>query len=239
MSRFLVPRAATIERNFNMKRTILVIEDEDSIVDILAYALRKEGFAVHAASTGKAAIDRFQGIEIDLVILDLMLPDTTGFELCKKLMETSNVPILMLTARDDIVDKVLGLELGADDYMTKPFDIRELIARVKALLRRQPKESLYSFLTINESIKIDPRAHTVFKNREAIILKPKEYELLLLFAQHKNRVFTREEILDIVWAMDFEGGLRTVDVHVQRIRKKLDPSIIETVFGTGYKMKGY
>lgn len=222
-----------------MNKVILIIEDEDSIVDILAYALRKEGFVVHAATTGKAAINRFQGSEIDLVILDLMLPDTTGFEICKKLMEISNVPILMLTARDDIVDKVLGLELGADDYMTKPFDIRELVARVKALLRRQPRESLFSFITVNDSIKIDPRAHTVLKNEEVIILKPKEYELLLLFAQHKNRVFTREEILDTVWAMDFEGGLRTVDVHVQRIRKKLDPSIIDTIFGTGYKMKGH
>ncbi len=220
-----------------MDKRILIIEDEESIVDILAYALRKEGFSVLSASTGKAAIARFQGSEIDLVILDLMLPDTTGFELCKKIMAISNVPILMLTARDDIVDKVLGLEIGADDYMTKPFDIREVIARVKALLRRQPK-ALYSYLAINESIKIDPRSHSVFKNDETVILKPKEYELLLLFVQHKNRVFTREEILDTVWAIDFEGGLRTVDVHVQRIRKKLDPSIIETVFGTGYKMKG-
>lgn len=221
-----------------MNKTILIIEDEDSIADILAYALRKEGFSVLEASTGKGALDRLQGTEIDLIILDLMLPDTTGFELCKKIMEISNVPILMLTARDDIVDKILGLELGADDYMTKPFDIRELIARVKALLRRQPKESLYSFLIVNECIKIDPRSHSVFKNNETVTLKPKEYELLLLFTQHKNRVFTREEILDTVWAMDFDGGLRTVDVHVQRIRKKLDPSIIETVFGTGYKMKG-
>lgn len=220
-----------------MDKRILIIEDEESIVDILAYALRKEGFSVLSASTGKAAIARFQGSEIDLVILDLMLSDTTGFELCKKIMAISNVPILMLTARDDIVDKVLGLEIGADDYMTKPFDIRELIARVKALLRRQPK-ALYSYLAINESIKIEPRSHSVFKNDETVILKPKEYELLLLFAQHKNRVFTREEILDTVWSIDFEGGLRTVDVHVQRIRKKLDPSIIETVFGTGYKMKG-
>lgn len=220
-----------------MDKRILIIEDEESIVDILAYALRKEGFSVLSASTGKAAIARFQGSEIDLVILDLMLSDTTGFELCKKIMAISNVPILILTARDDIVDKVLGLEIGADDYMTKPFDIRELIARVKALLRRQPK-ALYSYLAINESIKIEPHSHSVFKNDETVILKPKEYELLLLFAQHKNRVFTREEILDTVWSIDFEGGLRTVDVHVQRIRKKLDPSIIETVFDTGYKMKG-
>ncbi|MBS4203074.1 response regulator transcription factor [Lederbergia citrea] len=222
-----------------MKRTILIIEDEESIVDILAYSLRKEGFAVHAASTGKTGLEKLQGNEIDLIILDLMLPDTTGFELCKKIITMCNIPILMLTARDDIVDKVLGLELGADDYMTKPFDIRELIARVRAMLRRQPNKALFNYLTVNEYIKIDPRAHMVFKNDESVILKPKEYELLLLFAQNKNRVFTRDEILDTVWAMDFDGGFRTVDVHVQRIRKKLDPSIIETVFGTGYKMKGF
>lgn len=221
-----------------MNKTVLIIEDEESITDILAYALRKEGFIVHIAATGKAALTRFEGGDINLVILDLMLPDTTGFELCKKLTATSNVPILMLTARDDIVDKLLGLELGADDYMTKPFDLRELIARVKVLLRRQPIESTFHYLTINDAIKIDPRAHLVFIHDEIVALKPKEYELLLLFAQNKNRVFTREEILDTVWAMDFEGGLRTVDVHVQRIRKKLASTIIDTVFGTGYRMKG-
>lgn len=221
-----------------MNKTVLIIEDEESITDILAYALRKEGFIVHTASTGKAALTRFGGGDIHLVILDLMLPDTTGFELCKKLTATSNVPILMLTARDDIVDKLLGLELGADDYMTKPFDLRELIARVKVLLRRQPHESMFHYLTINDVIKIDPRAHLVFKYDEIVPLKPKEYELLLLFTQNKNRVFTREEMLDTVWAMDFEGGLRTVDVHVQRIRKKLGSTIIDTVFGTGYRMKG-
>lgn len=221
-----------------MNKTVLIIEDEESITDILAYALRKEGFIVHTASTGKAALNRFEGGDINLVILDLMLPDTTGFELCKKLTSTSNVPILMLTARDDIVDKLLGLELGADDYMTKPFDLRELIARVKVLLRRQPLESMFHYLTINDVIKIDPRAHFVFKDDEIVTLKPKEYELLLLFAQNKNRVYSREDILDTVWAMDFEGGLRTVDVHVQRIRKKLGSTIIDTVFGTGYRMKG-
>ena len=221
-----------------VKKTILIIEDEESIYDILSYSLRKEGFSVHGASTGKKALEYLQGIEIDLVILDLMLPDTTGFELCKSITSNSNLPILMLTARDDIVDKVLGLELGAEDYMTKPFDVREVIARVKVLLRRNSYQTSFHFIKVNESISIDARAYSVFQNNEVVLLKPKEYELLLLFAQHKNRVFSREEILDTVWEMDYEGGLRTVDVHVQRIRKKLDPSIIETVFGIGYKMKG-
>jgi len=221
-----------------VKKTILIVEDEESIYDILSYSLRKEGFSVYGASTGKKALEYLQGIEINLVILDLMLPDTTGFELCKEITSYSNLPILMLTARDDIVDKVLGLELGAEDYMTKPFDVREVIARVKVLLRRNSAQTPFHSIKVNESIHIDPRAYAVFQDNEVVVLKPKEYELLLLLAQHKNRVFSREEILDIVWEMDYEGGLRTVDVHVQRVRKKLDPSIIETVFGIGYKMKG-
>ncbi|MDI2586570.1 response regulator transcription factor [Psychrobacillus sp. NEAU-3TGS] len=221
-----------------VKKTILIIEDEESIYDILSYSFRKEGFSVYGAFTGKKALEYLQGMEIDLVILDLMLPDTTGFELCKSITSNSNLPILMLTARDDIVDKVLGLELGAEDYMTKPFDVREVIARAKVLLRRNASQTPFHFIKVNESISIDPRAYCVFQDNEVVALKPKEYELLLLFAQHKNRVFSREEILDTVWEMDYEGGLRTVDVHVQRVRKKLDPSIIETVFGIGYKMKG-
>lgn len=222
-------------------QVILIIEDEESILDILSYSIRKEGFRVHTATTGKEGLRLFDAYGPDAVILDLMLPDYSGFDVCKKLMNTSTVPIMMLTARDDIVDKVLGLELGADDYMTKPFDIREVIARIKALLRRRGNSSSI-YLSINESIRIDPRSHTVFKGDETIAFKPKEYELLLLFAQNKNRVFSREEILDTVWDYDYEGDLRTVDVHVQRIRKKIDDlgrnSIIETVFGVGYKMRG-
>ena len=223
-------------------QTILIIEDEASIVDILSYALRKEGFRVHGALTGREGLSLFDGVAPDLVILDLMLPDMTGFDICKKVTATSNIPILMLTARDDIVDKVLGLELGADDYMTKPFDVREVIARVKVLLRRQERGVRSSFLRIHNYVQIEPRSHTVLKNGEVVVLKPKEYELLLLFAQHKNRVFSREEILDTIWDYSYDGDIRTVDVHVQRVRKKLSdpqhPPIIETVFGVGYKLKG-
>ncbi|MFC5603660.1 response regulator transcription factor [Sporosarcina koreensis] len=220
----------------HIQKTILIIEDEESIYDILSYALRKAGFRVIGASTGVKALEAVLAVEIDLIILDLMLPDTTGFELCKQITAIMNSPILMLTARDDIVEKVVGLELGADDYMTKPFDIREVLARVNVLLRRN--QTPHRLIHLNESIHIDPRAHSVFKDEQLIAFKPKEYELLLLFAQHRNRVFSREEILDTVWEMDYEGGLRTVDVHVQRIRKKLDSSIIDTVFGVGYRMKG-
>lgn len=222
--------------------TILIIEDEESILDILSYALRREGYRVHGAATGQEGLRLFERIGPDLVILDLMLPDMNGFDICKQLMAVSTVPILMLTARNDIVDKVLGLELGADDYMTKPFDIREVIARIKALLRRQRNISHTTYLVINNNVQMEPRSHTVLKGEQHVTLKPKEYELLLFFAQHKNKVFSREEILNTVWDYDYAGDLRTVDVHVQRIRKKLDeathPSIITTVFGVGYKMEG-
>lgn len=222
--------------------TLLIIEDEESIMDILAYALRKEGYRVHGAATGQEGLQLFEGVGPDLIILDLMLPDMDGFDICKQLTAMSDVPVLMLTAREDIVDKVLGLELGADDYMTKPFDVREIIARIKALLRRKSRQTSSMHLVINDRIRIEPRSHTVLKDEEIVVLKPKEYDLLLFFAQHKNQVFSREEILDIVWDFDYAGDLRTVDVHVQRVRKKLDdavrPSIIETVFGVGYKMRG-
>lgn len=223
-------------------KTILIIEDEEALLDILSYALRREGYRVVGAATGQEGVRLFEGINPDLVILDLMLPDKSGFDICKALRNRSNVPIMMLTARGDIVDKVIGLELGADDYMTKPFDVREVLARTKALLRRKGQSSSTTYLIVNEGVKIEPRSHTVVKGSEAVVLKPKEYELLLLFAQHKNKVFSREEILDTIWAFDYEGDVRTVDVHVQRLRKKLDDptrsSIIETVFGVGYKMKG-
>lgn len=219
-------------------QTILIIEDEESILDILAYSLRKEGYRVHGAATGQEGLRLFEGIGPDVVILDLMLPDISGFDICKQLTAMSTVPILMVTARDDIVDKVLGLELGADDYMTKPFDVREVAARIKALLRRQKGTAFTAYLRINDVVRIEPRSHTILKGEEPVPLKPKEYDLLLLFAQHKNQVFSREEILDTVWDFDYDGDARTVDVHVQRLRKKLGASIIETVFGVGYKMRG-
>jgi DNA-binding response OmpR family regulator len=224
-------------------KKILVIEDEESISDIISYSLRKEGYFVQCAFTGKEAYQLLEIFQADLILLDVMLPDTNGFEICKRVVQDHpHIPIMMLTARNDIVDKILGLELGADDYITKPFDIRELLTRIKVALRRvgviEPKQT---YIRINDTIKINPHSRVVYKLGEEVKLKPKEYELLLLFAEHKNRVFSREEILDFVWDMSYDGDLRTVDVHVQRLRKKLDsdplPSIIETVFGIGYKMK--
>lgn len=227
------------------KNKILIIEDEPSICDILSYALRKESYVVKCSFNGKDGIKQMENFMPNIIILDLMLPDINGFDLCKDITKKYKVPIIMLTARNDIVDKVLGLELGADDYITKPFDIREVVARVKAAFRRIENLNIdfdNQFIYINDHIKVSKKSMAVFKDGQEVYLKPKEYELLILFCENKNTVFSREEILDKVWGMDYEGGLRTVDVHVQRLRKKLDipykPSIIDTVFGVGYKMKG-
>ena len=225
-------------------KKILVVEDDESISDILSYSLRKEGYFVQCAFTGEDAFSIIEKLQPDLLLLDVMLPDTNGFDICKRVVQESpHLPIIMLTARNDIIDKILGLELGADDYITKPFDIRELLTRVKVALRRvQSIPASEPFLKVNENIKLEPKSRTVYKENTEVKIKPKEYELLLLLTENKNRVFTREEILDYIWDINYEGDLRTVDVHVQRLRKKLDiechPSIIETVFGIGYKMKG-
>ncbi|OIJ21512.1 DNA-binding response regulator [Anaerobacillus alkalidiazotrophicus] len=226
-------------------KRIIVIEDEESISDIISYSLRKEGYFVQCAFSGKEAFPLIESVQPSLILLDVMLPDTSGFDICKTIVQDfPHIPVIMLTARNDIVDKILGLELGADDYITKPFDIRELLTRVKVSLRRvQSLPETNHYIKINDLIKADPTSRTVFKEDEEVKIKPKEYELLLLLAENKDRVFSREEILDYVWDIDYDGDLRTVDVHVQRLRKKLDidsyPSIIDTVFGIGYKMKGF
>lgn len=225
------------------KEKILIIEDELYICDILSHKLKKEGYEVIYVLDGKSGLIEVENFNPDLLILDIMLPDMSGFDICKKVIEKYTIPIIMLTARDDIVDKILGLELGADDYITKPFDIREVAARVKATLRRVSLASKPSKNTIyiNDFIKIEPLSRRVYFKNEEINLKPKEYDLLFMLSQNKNIVFTREKLLDKVWGYDFEGSLRTVDVHVQRIRKKLDrnnsTSVIETVFGVGYMMR--
>lgn len=230
------------------KNKILIIEDEKSIIDIMCYSLRKEGMEVVYGLNGREGIALVESFKPDLIILDLMLPDINGFEICKIITVKYKIPILMVTARDDIMDKVLGLEMGADDYITKPFNIREVVARIKVALRRienfnnnyiekyQEKD-----IIVSENIVIIPKSRIVKKNGEEIKLKPREYDLLLLFSENKGRVFSRETLLDSVWTMDYDGDIRTVDVHVQRLRKKLDdknnPSIIETIFGVGYKMR--
>ncbi|WP_270164699.1 response regulator transcription factor [Paenibacillus sp. SYP-B4298] len=221
-------------------KKLLLIEDEEAIADILSYALRKEGYTVRSASTGAAGLRLLEQYQPDLLLLDVMLPDMDGFDICRRVASEHAIPIIMLTARDELIDKIVGLELGADDYMTKPFDIREVAARIKAALRRTQRHDGRSRIKLGERmhIQLDPAAREVFKDGHEIKLKPKEFELLLLLSEAPGRVFTREEILSQVWEMDYDGDLRTVDVHVQRLRKKLDTSLIDTVFGVGYKLRG-
>ena len=223
---------------------ILVVEDEVSINDILTTALRADGYSVRSAFSSKEAREILICLKPNLVMLDINLPDESGFEFCRFINSKWSIPIIMVTARNDIFDKVLGLELGADDYITKPFHIKEVLTRVKVALRRVKKYkegNEDSFLKLNEKIKVNLESRTVIKGEENIKLKPQEYALLEFFIKNKNRVFSREELLDNVWGMDYEGELRTVDVHVRRLRSKLDEenenSIIETVFGIGYVMR--
>lgn len=222
------------------KKNILIIEDEDAIRDILTYSLREEGYQVFGASTGGEGLRLLERVRPDALLLDAMLPDADGFQLCRQISERDSIPILMITARDELVDRILGLELGADDYITKPFQLREVMARVRAMLRRRDKlardkriES--NRLRLSDRIEVDRDRYAVYRDGCEVKLKPKEFELMLLFCDYPARVFSREEIVDHVWAMDYDGDLRTVDVHVQRIRKKLSTTIIDTVFGIGYK----
>ncbi|MBC8059324.1 MAG: response regulator transcription factor [Clostridiaceae bacterium] len=228
------------------RRKIIIIEDEVPIAELLAYSLKKEGFLAKFALDGNTGMEILREFKPDLIILDLMLPDISGFDICRQVTRDYNIPIIMLTAKSDITDKILGLELGADDYITKPFDIREAIVRIKTIFRRIERisESLENkaseSIIITNDIKIFNEEHKVAKNNEFIELTPKEYALLFILAQNKGRVFSRSELLDKVWGFDYFGDSRTVDIHIQRIRKKLDTnkniSIIETVFGTGYKL---
>lgn len=228
-----------------MNFRVLVIEDEFSINDILTFSLKGEGYEVKGAFSSKEARELLEKFKPHIVLLDINLPDESGFELCKFINANYRIPIIMLTARNDVIDKVLGLELGADDYVTKPFHIKEVLARVKVALRRVDKYKNYdeenNFIQLNTDVKINLEKRIIIKNEEEVRLKPKEYDLLVFFIKNKNRVFTREEILDRVWGMDYDGEIRTVDIHVRRLRAKLNlesgQSFIETVFGVGYVMR--
>ena len=220
----------------------MVVDDEAHIVELAGLYLGREGYTVESVSEGTTAVARFAQIRPDLLILDIMLPGVDGLTICREIRKTSQVPILMLTARDEITDKVVGLELGADDYLTKPFHPQELVARAKALLRRaragpdQPKMIRAGLL------EVDLERHEVRHGERRVVLRPKEFDLLALLAGHPGRVFQRSELLDVVWGYDFPGYTRTVDVHVQQVREKLaqagieSPSI-ETVWGVGYKLE--
>jgi DNA-binding response OmpR family regulator len=234
-----------------MPETILVVEDEMTLQETLAYNLRKQGYITEAVGDGKSAIDTARLIKPDLIVLDLMLPVYDGFEVCRILRQEMNVPIIMLTARDDEIDRVIGLELGADDYLTKPFSMREFLARVKAHLRRvrmvreekQTVESNVVDILEFDNLKIDLTRHEVFLDRQLINIKPKEYELLVFLVQHRRQVLSRDFILQRVWDWDFSGGSRTVDVHIRWLREKIEvdpanPLRIVTVRGVGYRFEG-
>ncbi len=225
------------------RQTILIVDDEQNIIELARMYLEQDGFAVIAARDGQTALDRISSDSPDLVVLDLMLPVVDGWEVCKRTRTWSNVPILMLTARDDDIDKIVGLELGADDYMTKPFNPRELVARVKAILRRvgdAPREDSSGKPLRAGDVLIDPSRREVTVNGQTVELRAKEFELLCVLAEHEGKVLSREQLLNLVWGFDFYGQTRTVDVHVAHVRAKLEKAgsatAIETVWGIGYKL---
>jgi two-component system response regulator RegX3 len=222
---------------------VLVVEDEESFSDALSFMLRKEGFEVGVATSGTEAVVAFDQSGADLVLLDLMLPGMSGTEVCRNLRQRSNVPIIMVTAKDGEVDKVVGLELGADDYVTKPFSSRELVARIRAVLRRtgEPEELLPGTLEAGP-VRMDVERHVVSVNGEAVSLPLKEFELLELLLRNAGRVLTRGMLIDRVWGSDYVGDGKTLDVHVKRLRAKIEadpaaPVHLVTVRGLGYKFE--
>jgi two-component system alkaline phosphatase synthesis response regulator PhoP/two-component system response regulator ResD len=219
-------------------QTVLVVDDEHNIIELARLYLEQEGFTVEEARDGAEALDKIRSIKPAVVVLDLMLPEIDGWEVCRRTRAQSQVPIIMLTARSDDVDKIVGLELGADDYLTKPFNPRELVARVKAILRRY-ESSVQPGRTIHlGQLTIDPASREVTLASQSVRLRTKEFDLLHTLARHRGQVLSREQLLDLVWGYDFYGQTRTVDVHVAHLRKKLSGSDveIETVRGVGYKL---
>jgi DNA-binding response OmpR family regulator len=234
-----------------MAEKILVVEDEPALLDTLVYNLKREGYQVEAATDGINALQMAREWNPDLMVLDIMLPGLDGFEVTRILRQEMILPILMLTARDEEIDRVLGLELGADDYITKPFSMRELIARVKAQLRRirLVRDELDAKAKIDEgdlkfgNLFINTARREVLIHEQVIPLKPKEYELLLFFGKHQGQVLSRDKLLEKVWGWDFTGGSRTVDVHIRWLREKIEtnpaqPDRLITVRGVGYRFEG-
>jgi DNA-binding response OmpR family regulator len=227
-----------------MTDTILLVDDEQRITELAQMYLEQEGYHITTANDGKTALHKILNDKPALVVLDLMLPGIDGWEVCRRVRAESDVPIIMLTARSDDIDKIVGLELGADDYLTKPFNPRELVARIRAILRRvdkratTPSSPTETVLTI-ENLSIYPEKRVVTVDNRLIDLRMKEFDLLMTLAEHRGVVFTREKLLDVVWGYDFAGETRTVDVHVAHLRHKLQgmrPQI-ETVWGVGYKLE--
>lgn len=238
-----------------MAEKILIVEDELTLQETLAYNLKRQGYEVEVAGDGEAALATARMSRPNLIVLDIMLPGIDGFEVCRILRQEMNTPVLMLTARDDEIDRVVGLEVGADDYMTKPFSMRELVARVKAMLRRVRlvREEVSAEkstdagsspqLLVFDNLTIDLNRREVRLQGQPLSLKPKEYELLLFLAQHRGQVLSREYILQRVWGWDYIGDSRTVDVHIRWLREKIEtdsgsPNRIVTVRGAGYRFEG-
>jgi len=226
-----------------MGKRILVVDDEKKITEIIKAYLERDNFSVIVAYDGKAALDAVKKHSPDLIVLDLMLPEISGWEVCRTLRKDSNIPIIMLTARDETTDKIVGLELGADDYVTKPFDAKELVSRVKAVLRRYEGNSTGASKKIQAGeLSIDIAPRLVSRGEQNIELTPIEFDLLLLLARHPGRVFSRLQLLDSIQGDAYEGYERTIDSHIKNLRKKIEPepekpAYIITVYGVGYKME--
>lgn len=232
-----------------MTTRVLLVEDEESIANPLAFLLEREGYAVDIARTGRIALDMFERSTYDLVLLDLMLPEVSGTEVCRQIRASSQVPIIMLTAKDTEIDIVVGLELGADDYITKPYSSRELVARVRAVLRRREVEAAEADpasegepVTVLEElgIRIDTERHEVTVRGEQVAMPLREFEVLSLLMRNSGRVLTRGQLIDRVWGSDYFGDTKTLDVHIKRIRARIEenprqPKIIHTVRGVGYR----
>lgn len=223
---------------------ILVIDDEPNLRHTLGYALQQERYEVLTAADGEAGLELFRTAQPDLVVLDVMLPKIDGFEVCRRIRRTSRVPVLMLTARDTELDKVVGLEIGADDYLAKPFSMRELIARVRAMLRRagQAVEETSAIDIERDGLRIEIAKHRVFRDGQEVTLRPKEFDLLVALARAPGQVFSREQLLSAVWGFEHTGDTRTVDTHVKNLREQLGdnagtPRWIETLRGVGYRFK--
>ena len=223
---------------------ILIVEDETSFHEALAFLLGKEGFETIVAENGRAALEMFAKYGADLVLLDLMIPELSGIEVCRSIRATSQVPIIMLTAKDSEIDKVVGLELGADDYVTKPYSSRELIARIKAVLRRQSVggDESETGVYVTGAIRLDIGRHQVSVNGIAVSLPLKEFELLEYLMRNSGRVLTRSQLIDRVWGGDYFGDTKTLDVHIKRLRAKIEvdpahPVLIHTIRGLGYKLE--
>ncbi len=225
-------------------RTVLIVDDEENLTEAIKYNLEQEGFQVSTAADGERGLAMAREFDPDLIILDIMLPSVDGLEVCRTLRRRSDVPILMLTAKAEEIDRVVGLELGADDYVVKPFSMRELVARAKAMLRRAPaRHQEESQVLVDGDLELNLTSHEVILRGDSLDLKPREFDLLALLMQNRSRIYTRNQILDQVWGYDFVGDMRTVDVHVRWLREKIEddpgsPKRIITVRGVGYRFQG-